>query len=158
MKTTSEFLKQIKETHHLPSDGRLAVKLGLTRSAVSRFMQGKDFLGDETAMKVAVLLDIDAAYVVACAHAERAKHAGEKRLWERIAAMTAGVAAMLVLSVGILQGGNQFDSGEFIAVNASTSGVQNIHYAYFTGWLCALVWLYHLTFSDAHAKSIRPLR
>lgn len=97
MKTTIEFLTAIKTRYNLPSDYSLAGKLELTRASISRFMNGKDFLGDQTAMKVADLLDLDPAHVVACAHIERAKHANEKALWQRIAALTAGVTAALAL-------------------------------------------------------------
>jgi len=97
MKTTREFLLDVKTRHHLTSDGQLAKLLGLTRASASVFMLGKNYLGDETAIKVAELLEIDPAHVVACVHAERAKHEGERKLWERIAKLTAGATVLLFL-------------------------------------------------------------
>lgn len=97
MNTTIGFLSAIKARYNLPSDGRLAVMLGLTRSSISRFMLGKDSLGDETSVKVADLLDIDPGYVIACIHAERAKEVKTRMVWERIAEKMAAVAAVLAV-------------------------------------------------------------
>lgn len=98
MKTTIEFLNAVKEKHHLHSDGRLAAKLELTRSSVSRLMSGKDHPSDTTALKIADLLETDPAHVVACIHAERAKTEKERKIWERFAIMTAGVSAAVLLA------------------------------------------------------------
>lgn len=104
MKNTAEFLLEVKAKHHLTSDGQLAKMLGLTRASVSVFMLGKNFLGDETAMHVAELLEIDPAYVVTCVHAERAKQAPEREMWARMASIMeknefAGIAAVLVVLI-----------------------------------------------------------
>lgn len=87
MKTTVEFLDAVKACSNVPSDYALASVLGITRSQVSKLRLGKDFLGDSTAMRVANVLKIDPRYVVACAHAERAKQADERALWLDIAAL-----------------------------------------------------------------------
>lgn len=130
MKTTVEFLNAVKAKHHLPSDGRLAVMLGLTRASISRFQQGKDFLGDETAMKVADLLDIDPAFVVACVHAERAKRPEEKALWSSIAtrasSIAAGVVFAVILSASVLEV-PVLESGAYVVSTVAS----NIHYAPF---------------------------
>lgn len=99
MKTTIEFLSAVKNKYDLPSDYALAGKLELSRASISRFMNGKDNLGDETAMRVADLLDLDPAHVVACIHAERAKTEKEKKMWERFATMTAGVSIAVLLAL-----------------------------------------------------------
>lgn len=104
MRTTPEFLDAVKAAHNLPSDYALAIALGITRSSVSKLRNGKDCLGDETAEKVAELLGIEPAYVVACCHAERAKKPSQRRLWETVAekfahaAMLATVAALPFLA------------------------------------------------------------
>lgn len=86
MRTTTEFLDAVKCLKELNSDYSLAPVLGITRSQVSRFRNGKDFLGDSTAIKIAELLEIDPAFVIACAHAERAKESTEKAVWQGLAA------------------------------------------------------------------------
>lgn len=101
MKTTPEFIELLKAKHGLKSNYAVAKFLGQTDTAVARWSHGKGSFSDETAMAFADLLDIDPAYVVACMHAERAKHAKEKQLWERIATtmtgLAAGLAIMLIL-------------------------------------------------------------
>lgn len=104
MKTTVNFLDEIKNKHGITSDYALSTTLGMTRSMISRYRMKKDYLSDELAIKAADLLDLEPAYVVACVHAERAKPTEEKKLWERIAAMFetkkyAGIAALLVVAI-----------------------------------------------------------
>ena len=97
MKTTCKFLDAVKARRGLASDYALAPVLGVTRSAVSRYRQGKDFFSDSAAIRCAELLEIDPAVVIACVHAERAKAAPEKALWESIAERLGGAAAALLL-------------------------------------------------------------
>lgn len=91
MKTSIEFISDLKIKSGISSDYALAKLLGVTKVTISHYQNGKTLIGDATAIRVAELLDLDPAFVVACIHAERAKHEGEKRLWERIAAMASGV-------------------------------------------------------------------
>ena len=130
MKTTLEFLDAVKTKHGLPSDYALSIKLDLTRSSISRFKLGKDFLGDETAMKVAHLLDLDPAYVVACIHAERAKKPAEKQLWERMAmniGALGGVAATVLIVLALPYSGlnSGLENVGLIGSIAAAGTVQN---------------------------------
>lgn len=84
-KTTVEFLNAIKDKHGIQSNYALARKLGQTDTSIARWAHGKGSFSDETCLHVADLLEIDPAYVVACIHAERAKHEAERNVWERIA-------------------------------------------------------------------------
>ena len=97
MKTTLEFLDMVKAKYHLPSDYALAHKLDLTRSGVSKFRTGKAFLGDETACKVADLLELERSYVMACIAAEQAKMPEVKAAWKHAADVLYGLAAALAL-------------------------------------------------------------
>jgi predicted transcriptional regulator len=132
MKTTLEFISDLKTKTGLDSDYAIAKHLGITKTALSQYRLGKSFLGDQTAMKVAEMLEIDPAYVVACVHAERTKHAAEKKLWERIATLTAGIAATLLMVTALpfitlptdpMPMHSAFD-------NSQNYASQNIHYAY----------------------------
>lgn len=87
MQSTHEFLQAVKARHSVKSDYALAPLLGVTRASISRLQSGKDFMGDSTAIKVAKLLEIDARYVLACTHAERAKEETEKAVWQGFAAL-----------------------------------------------------------------------
>jgi plasmid maintenance system antidote protein VapI len=114
MNTTIDFLNQLKAKFSLSSNYALAKKLGQTDTAIARWAHGKNTFSDETAIKVAELLELDPAYVVACIHAERAKHEGEKRLWERIATMAMGVTAFLaVIMIAPLLFANPADIGVY---------------------------------------------
>lgn len=65
MKTTIEFLDELKAKHGGISDYAIAPMLGVTRGAVSKYRVGKDYLGDATAIRVAELLEIDPAIIIA---------------------------------------------------------------------------------------------
>lgn len=84
MNTTIDFLDAVKARAGVASDYALAPVLGVTRQQVSRFRNKVDYLGDPTAIQVARLLNIEPGYVVASAHAERAKSEDEKLLWKSI--------------------------------------------------------------------------
>lgn len=99
METTNQFLDQVKVRHGLPSDYALATKLGITRAQVSKYRNRGDELGDETALKVAELLDLDPGYVLACMNHQRTKSEAARAAWEQLADLVKrhGVAAALVL-------------------------------------------------------------
>lgn len=86
MTTTIEFLDLLKAAYHLDSDYKVAKLIGMTTSSVSAYRKKGVTFDDETACRVGTLLNLDPAFVVACMHAERAKSATTKRLWEDLAA------------------------------------------------------------------------
>lgn len=104
---TIEFMDAIKRIHNVPSDYALAPMLGVTRSQISCYRNGKTHLGDDTALKVAELLGLDPGYVAACAHAERAASEGARTMWEGVAKRLqgAGVAGAIALSLLGFSGG-----------------------------------------------------
>ena len=101
MQTTNAFLDAVKAKTGVPSDYAIAKILGVTQQTVSRYRVKKDFLGDSTAIRVAGILEIDAAIVIACAHAERAKSEQEREVWEHIVKALGGLAASIFLAVGV---------------------------------------------------------
>lgn len=78
---TQSFMKQAKIRLGIQSDYALAQHLGLTRSAVSKLQLGKTSMGDETALKVADILEMPRAVVLAHAHAEREKNPDVAAVW-----------------------------------------------------------------------------
>jgi len=80
MKKTVDFLDAVKATQGIESDYALSPILGLSRAQLSRYRSGNDFMGDLVAMKVAELLKVDPAYVIACLAAERAEAKGQSAL------------------------------------------------------------------------------
>lgn len=73
MKTTLEFLEAMRAKLGGISDYAIAKELHVTRAAVSRYRNGQSGFDDETAIRVARILDIDPACVLLAAHAERCK-------------------------------------------------------------------------------------
>lgn len=103
METTNEFMDAVKARYGLPSDYALAAKLGTTRSLVSAYRNNKRMLGDDTAVTVAKLLELDAGYVLACVAAERTQNPKARHAWEHAAEIlkTYGAAAALLLLVAV---------------------------------------------------------
>lgn len=98
---TNELLDMVKARYSLPSDYALAAKLGLTRSGISGYRNGRSKLGEDAALKVAHLLELDEGYVLACMEAERSQSEAARSAWERLAdrLKSGGVAAALLLLV-----------------------------------------------------------
>lgn len=101
MNTTIGFIDAVKASQGGISDYRLAKILGITQQTVSKYRTGKDFLGDVTAIKVAALLEIEPAYVLACVHQERSKSDAERAAWSSIIERFGGLAASVALGVAL---------------------------------------------------------
>ncbi len=105
MQTTIEFLDALKARHSLASDYKAAKFLGVTVSGVSLWRRGKATFDDATAIKVGKLLDLDAGYVLACVHAERAKRTEERQARERIARIFAAGITFVIIGLGAVAPG-----------------------------------------------------
>lgn len=101
METTTKLLDQVKVRYGLPSDYALAAKLEVTRAGISSYRTGRSHLGDDAALKVAELLELDAGYVLASMEAERAQTDAARKVWEQAADRLKhyGVAAALAMVV-----------------------------------------------------------
>jgi transcriptional regulator with XRE-family HTH domain len=78
---TLEYLQAVKTRLEISSDYALASRLGITRSAVSNFTRGKGVMGDDVALTVAQILDINPLVVIAQANAERASTPELRARW-----------------------------------------------------------------------------
>jgi len=85
MKTTVQFLDAISRKLGGASDYAIAKELGVTRAAVSKYRNGISFFDDETCLKVARILDIDAGAVALAVHAERTKSPEVRKMWASLA-------------------------------------------------------------------------
>lgn len=86
MHTTINFLDDLKAKCGLTSDYQISKFLKITQAAVSNYRNGKKNFDEQTALKVAHALEMDAAYVLACMEWQRAKCPEAREVWERIAA------------------------------------------------------------------------
>lgn len=96
-KTTVDFLNDVKAKYGITSNYALAKLMGQTDTAVARWMHGKNTLSDETAVKVAELLEIEPSFIMACIAAERSKDAKVKAAWKHTAEVLYGLAAVLAV-------------------------------------------------------------
>jgi transcriptional regulator with XRE-family HTH domain len=102
MKTTKEFLKELKEKQGFTSDYALAAFLNLNRANISMYQSGKRIPDDYICAKIAEGLEIPAITVIAAANMEREKDEDKKEYWrnfyERLGGIAASVMAVLALS------------------------------------------------------------
>lgn len=100
MLTTQELLDLAKLHSKLASDYKLGIALGLGTSAISNYRHGRSKPDDQVGADLAKLAGLDAGYVLACLHAERAKDSAARTVWESVAqrlATTAAAAALVVV-------------------------------------------------------------
>lgn len=97
MRTTLDFLDAVKARHALPSDYKLAQFMGISKQVISGYRNGKSLMDDQTALKVAELLDLSPGIVLSAVHAERAKSESEKAAWNSIFEKLGGLAASVLL-------------------------------------------------------------
>lgn len=96
---TIALLDAVKARQKLPSDYAAAAALGLTRSQVSRYRTGLDFMSDEVAARAAALAGADPLVCIADCHAERAATPEAAALWRAMAKRLQAVAAVLALAI-----------------------------------------------------------
>lgn len=101
MNTTLDYVDAIKAKTGAASDYAVAKILDVKTQTISVWRNGKGGMSDETALKVASILDIEPFIVLAAVHAERAKTAPEKAAWESMFKRLGGMAAAVVLGVSI---------------------------------------------------------
>lgn len=87
METTKELYERAKAKAGVRSDYEFAKNFGVSRQVVSKWTNGRNSFDDDNAELIASILEVDEAYVIACAHAERAKGEHAKGRWARIAAL-----------------------------------------------------------------------
>lgn len=84
MLTTIDWLNALKHKTKISSDYGIAKHLGMSKQAISKYVNKHDYLGPETAQKVADELGIDAAVIYASCHAERSKSDRDRAIWTKI--------------------------------------------------------------------------
>ena len=145
MKTSNDFVREIRVLYGkkgILSDYALAKLLWLTRQTVSAHKSGSaKAFGDETGQRIAELLDLDPAYVLACLAAERAKRPDVRATWQRVAEQFeqikhAARVAMLLILLGAVNLATPPDAQAAQGANG-LSLAHVIHYAKL--WLSGLL-------------------
>lgn len=95
METTLDFLERLKAKYDGASDYRAAQLLGVTKSAVYSWRHRGKHMGDDTAVKMAELLDLHPAYVMACTSAERSESDKTISVWQQVASQYAACFALV---------------------------------------------------------------
>ncbi|GAB1720272.1 MAG: hypothetical protein NTAFB09_20030 [Nitrosospira sp.] len=85
MKTTLDFLDDIKATKQITSDYAPAKILDTRHTNISHYRNGRSRFDGLMCVKVAKVLGIDPGYVMACMEAERAKNDEVRKVWEKTA-------------------------------------------------------------------------
>lgn len=101
MKTASQFLDDLRAHFGASSDRQLTRFTGWLPQQTTRYRSGKNTFDDETAVKVAVWLDIDPAYVMMCMAAQRAATPAVRDAWEH---MLKKVSAGVLIALGAMGG------------------------------------------------------
>lgn len=83
--TTIEYIDALRAHLGLSSDYQLARELRVTRSAVSKYRTGQTTADETTALRIAELLNIDPARVLADVAAERSRTPEARTVWRRMA-------------------------------------------------------------------------
>jgi hypothetical protein len=84
METTANLINRVKAAYNLPSNYAIAKKMGVSHQCIANYVKGRSFLDTKSAFIVAELLNMEPAYIVACASIERSKKAGkenEENFW-----------------------------------------------------------------------------
>lgn len=91
-KTTIDFLDDIKAARRVTSDYAVAKILDTRHSNISNYRNGKSRFDGLMCIKVAHILNVEPAYVMACIEAERAKDAEVRKVWQKAAGILQGVS------------------------------------------------------------------
>lgn len=82
---TADFLEMLRHKLGVKTDYALAKALGTSKQSVHKYRKGTTTPDDSTAVKWAILLDMDPLFVLASINAEREKNPAVKEQWERLA-------------------------------------------------------------------------
>ncbi|CAB3726042.1 helix-turn-helix domain-containing protein [Paraburkholderia rhynchosiae] len=101
MKTTIDYLDELRVKLQLPSDYAVAKALGCTRASVSRYRNGVGSFDDATAIKVAELLGLEPLEIIAAANFERSKDEHSQNVWASIWGKVAGAIALNLIACAV---------------------------------------------------------
>lgn len=98
MKSTRQYLADLKAKYQISKNRELAKLIDVKEATVSRYMSGDRVIDNTTALKIAQLLEIDEAIVIAQANFERESGENKKR-WNDYLVKLGGMTASILLPV-----------------------------------------------------------
>ncbi|HEY8085315.1 MAG TPA: DUF3693 domain-containing protein [Methylophilaceae bacterium] len=98
MNTTIDYLDAVKIRHGVVSDYALAKILGISQPTISNYRVKLSPMDDKVCIRVAELLKIEPAAVLASVHIDRAKSEDEKKVWKSIYDRVGGIAASVAIA------------------------------------------------------------
>ena len=101
MKSTQQYLDEIKERLGVESDYALAKALGMTRASVSSYRCGRTFPDDMACAKIAEILGCEPMEVIAATNYQRSKTDDARALWESIWGKAAGAIALSLTACAV---------------------------------------------------------
>lgn len=127
MRSTQELLDGLRAL--AGSDRKASALVGVSQPVFSEWRTGKTWPSDERAARIAELLQLDAAYVLAVVNGERAKSKETRATWRRMAdafAKAAGIAAVAVApALTSPDAQARFDSSKNVPTPAHQDGGRN---------------------------------
>ena len=126
-RTTTEFLDAIKAKFSLRSEYALVKHLGVTQVTVIRWRTG-GCMNDAHAIKVADILGLQRAYVLACTRLEKAKDTESSGTWRQIADTFATPVMLPAVILSLVFG---LFSLNLAHADETFGAANNIHYAKF---------------------------
>jgi transcriptional regulator with XRE-family HTH domain len=103
MKSTDQYLNEVRDKLDLASDYALAKALGVTRSGISSYRTGRTVPDDLVCARIAQALGVEPMEVIAATNYQRAKNDESRNLWEGIWGKAVGAIALnlIVCAVGV---------------------------------------------------------
>jgi len=99
-----KYLEMVKEKYRLNSATAVAVKLGLSKQAVSNYLNANRVMDEETCVAVALALELtehQTMELIMAAGMDRAEKAGQKSLWTVFSQKMGAVAASALVAVTV---------------------------------------------------------
>lgn len=132
MRTAAQYLDAIKEAKGIDTDYRLGKITGFSKQTLSRWRTGTGHFDEESALRVAELLEIDPAQVLIDAAASRMHSPKALRAWESVLSRIGAAAVVASVGVSALLASPAADAARLF-IMSTTRGRNN---GRFSGFLC----------------------
>lgn len=104
MKPIKQYLNEAEQRGIVKNDAEIATRLGVARSAVSRWRAGERAPDDDQAIALAQLLGVPEGEMLAECAAARTKNPVTRAAWERVAKIASMSSACLIFAIVVMLG------------------------------------------------------